>query len=697
MNKLKLLLCAMCVMCSGFLFAACEPKLQNFDVNNLIVGETREFVYNKTPQVFSVEYAGVEETVTFSVDNKQTFVPLEELSMVNAGDYKVYFKLSAEGFNDYVSEEFSVKINPIDDATVHIDDVVALASDKIENVNPQYSFNNVVLPGDYVDVQFSIGNKMSGKIETDIAYNKDTAKAGEVYKIHGTSTNKNYNVRVFDGYLKLVDYVQVGEDGSATYYSTLEEAIENVRYENKIYLNQHIEIDKMIEVDKNLTIDGRGIYSIKAKENFEGEDFISEENRYTISSMFKVESSDVTLTLENLVLNGNAQTRAITMLGGNLVMNYATIQNGKKVDTRHSGGVFVSNNAAAQLTNCVMVNNDANLASLKDGYVKFASDLWVGANAIVNVKNGLINSVFVNANSYSATNQGALNVSSDNEELTNIKKVYLEYDPSNSAVMNCEAGKLFKGEIYSSTTDYGVAVKLKANEGVSSYHGGITEFDNTTMSAKMYFNIKFDANIDELLDNESGYPYVFEDCVFNAGVDTNKKVDLTFNNCEFNVGENNTCLSFGKLSNVVVDGCVFNLNSKNATGIDANIHSATCKNIVIKNNQFVTDEEVEGVVSAKIKVRMGNTDHPSSLAGSTIGRITGNVIISGNIFSELNNKVELGTKPTGNDTLANTSTGAFNCIVTNNYIAVKVYEVYKFGANEEIKPVEVEARKTFVK
>ena len=38
-------------------------------------------------------------------DDKENFKPIEDFNFVNAGTYEVYYKLSAKGYNSYVSNE----------------------------------------------------------------------------------------------------------------------------------------------------------------------------------------------------------------------------------------------------------------------------------------------------------------------------------------------------------------------------------------------------------------------------------------------------------------------------------------------------------------------------------------------------------------------------------------------------------------
>ena len=100
------------VLMSGILLSACGTK--DFDASKIQVGSTT-FTYDGTSHVFEVDYEveKVDVTVTYSTTNTGEFKAASELSFVNADTYNVYYKISAEGFNDYVSTEpVEFTINP---------------------------------------------------------------------------------------------------------------------------------------------------------------------------------------------------------------------------------------------------------------------------------------------------------------------------------------------------------------------------------------------------------------------------------------------------------------------------------------------------------------------------------------------------------------------------------------------------------
>ena len=108
---MKKIFCSLLILCSCFVLAACAPiegaENINFDSSKFEIGET-EFVYDGNSHIFPVEYEDVNIDVQFSID-KTNFFNAEDLSFVGkattAENYFVYFKVSADGFKEYVSED----------------------------------------------------------------------------------------------------------------------------------------------------------------------------------------------------------------------------------------------------------------------------------------------------------------------------------------------------------------------------------------------------------------------------------------------------------------------------------------------------------------------------------------------------------------------------------------------------------------
>ena len=207
MKKLKITLCALLVLCSGLIFAACgETKPKEFNTEKISITNT-EAVYDGTSHIFEVEYEDVDLDVTYSVD-KVVYKYENNLAFINAGTYDVYYKISANGYTTYVSE------NPVQmtiskkDAVVTVSDTIICKSDEVTTIAPDYTIAGLV-GSDNFAVSFEIGEN----VETGSAYYPDLAQTGSAY-YHKLITNghANYNV-VFDktqnGKVLVKDYVGV--------------------------------------------------------------------------------------------------------------------------------------------------------------------------------------------------------------------------------------------------------------------------------------------------------------------------------------------------------------------------------------------------------------------------------------------------------------------------------------------------------
>ena len=93
-------------------YADNAPAYENatFDASKIMIDRT-ELTYNKTSQTYPVSYdeENVNVTVTYSLNN-DFFTTIDNLGTVYANTYTVYYKLSAEGYTDYVSNyEMTIK------------------------------------------------------------------------------------------------------------------------------------------------------------------------------------------------------------------------------------------------------------------------------------------------------------------------------------------------------------------------------------------------------------------------------------------------------------------------------------------------------------------------------------------------------------------------------------------------------------
>ena len=123
-------------------------------------------------------------------------------------------------------------------------------------------------------------------------------------------------------------------------------------------------------------------------------------------------------------------------------------------------------------------NVNGNTAYTSDNYLQYASDLWIGANASGVVEGGTVDNVFVNANSYSANDQGAF--AQAGGKVTNL---YVEYAENQGADVLYGGGTL--ENLYISTIQGNGAYKKVTPVVGMEYHGGVTDDEAVAPVAKI--------------------------------------------------------------------------------------------------------------------------------------------------------------------------------------------------------------------
>jgi hypothetical protein len=188
--------------------------------------------------------------------------------------------------------------------------------------------------------------------------------------------------------------------------------------------------------DQEFTLSGNG-YSLKASKDIEAIDI----NGKSVKSVVYLEEAleDTKITLENINIDGNNVARGVTVYGGELTLGTATfVKNGVCADDLRSGGVYVTSDAKLVIDGATINENDSGeteLLATNYGHY-YSADLWVGANASVTMLAGDVGYVFVNANEYSETNQGAFWMFKGT-----IDTMYLEFDVK-GAVLNYSSGSI---------------------------------------------------------------------------------------------------------------------------------------------------------------------------------------------------------------------------------------------------------------
>ena len=102
-NTFLTLLCSALLLVCGFAFSACDlgNNKQEFNSQDITITDLTT-TYNGEAQIFNVTYGTNPITITYSQDG-ENWVSASELNLVEPGTYKVYFKISLDGYFDYVS------------------------------------------------------------------------------------------------------------------------------------------------------------------------------------------------------------------------------------------------------------------------------------------------------------------------------------------------------------------------------------------------------------------------------------------------------------------------------------------------------------------------------------------------------------------------------------------------------------------
>ena len=660
MKKLRILFCALFVLCCGLTFSACKKEVKvDFDISKIYVDQSFIFEYDGMSHAYEVEYDGLTVDVFYALDSaKNDFKSLSELNTKNVGTYNLYYKLSAKGYNSYVSvEPIEITVEPRV-FEVSINDYVWMkGSREFDTSYVSYSSSGRIGQDDlgleFVCPEFDIEN----------------ANYGDQYELTCSISNPNYILDVTPAKLTVHDYVNVTDkDGVLkTCTSDINSAIEQADAGDIIVLNDNFELNRTIIVDKTITIDGQN-HSIFVQRAFIREKHLGED----VATLFLVKDENVVLTLSNIKINNNKTVRAVSAFAGKVVIDGAKISNGNKTDNLRSGGIYLTGTSSLEMNYGSIIGNLSN----ETDYTDYCADLWVGANANAKLNGGSVGSAFVNANSYSANNPGGLILDG-----ANVENVYVEYDSNNGAKFTYTSGTIGSLKIALKNDNnqyYGTYYKATPVQGETYTGGKLVDFETETLKT----GIKYSNNIDSIL--EDGKNYIFENCEFNAPVSTSKKVGLVFHDCKF-TSNTATNLYVTSVSELVVANCTFNGTVTDGYAIDVNLYSAECDVLLIANNKFNT--ELTSGSSISIKKRLGTTDYPSDDWAYTAeeGKINCEVQILGNDFSDSNNAIEIGTTPQTEQAAANKTTGEFDVLIDANLDKLTVYKKFNDKLNASIK------------
>ena len=239
----------------------------------------------------------------------------------------------------------------------------------------------------------------------------------------------------------------------------------------EIKLAADITLTSTLNLAKDVTIDGQGMYTIKAADNF-----TSGSDNMTACVLYV----SATVTLKDVTVNGNEKCRVIFCNKGKLTIDGATITNGKAPDFVGGfiGGVYMTSSASFEMNSGSIVGNKNVENYQNDKYLQYSSDLWIGANAtgaLTAINGGTIGNVFVNSNEYSANNPGSFTMNGGT-----VTNLYVEYDKGYGAKFKYTDGTI--EHLYLSKEDgNGQSIEVTPVKG-TDYSGGVSEEQMVTVT-----------------------------------------------------------------------------------------------------------------------------------------------------------------------------------------------------------------------
>ncbi len=257
----------------------------------------------------------------------------------------------------------------------------------------------------------------------------------------------------------------VAQSESITTYAALKKAIATAEDGATITISGEISIDAPLVFKNTITLTGGG--SIVPSTSFKG------------GCLVALETAGKTLTLGSITLNARKQSRVVFCNAGKIVVDGATITGGK-ANGSYIGGVYMTNASEFEMNSGSITENE-NGAHTDDGYLQYAADLWIGANAngaLTAINGGTIGSIFVNSNAWSAENPGGFTMNGGS-----VENLYVEYGNGYGASFTYNDGKI--GHLYISTAENGAEKKEVTPIAGVAYTGGQAGEDVTAPVAQV--------------------------------------------------------------------------------------------------------------------------------------------------------------------------------------------------------------------
>ncbi len=206
-KSLKVVLCTLLILCSMVVFSACKDDDNRLTFNDslfVVNGADGVYTYDGESHIFTIAYEDKNINVTYSL-TKDNFV--KDLGLVDSGVYNVYYKVSLEGYKDYISNDpLTVTIDKRD-AILNVDDV-SISIDSSEE--PMYTVTvseGSVVEKDITDFETILSNINYTLMNGDEAISFEDTTIDVEYTIVGElpeineGITKNYNINLYNGTL----------------------------------------------------------------------------------------------------------------------------------------------------------------------------------------------------------------------------------------------------------------------------------------------------------------------------------------------------------------------------------------------------------------------------------------------------------------------------------------------------------------
>ncbi len=210
-KSLKVVLCCLLVLSCGGIFIACgeDKNLLTFDSSMFVIyGGDGYYTYNGQSYIFSVVYGNKEIDVSYSLDKKDF---KKDLQLIDTNTYQVYFKVSAEGYKDYVSSE-PITVRIVESTLeIKIDDITL---NEIPTIEPNYTSTIIsvgIAQRDETEIN-EILNEITYVLKDSQGQEIEFAdvEPNTIYTIEGIlpdiseNLDKNYNISLINGTFSVI-------------------------------------------------------------------------------------------------------------------------------------------------------------------------------------------------------------------------------------------------------------------------------------------------------------------------------------------------------------------------------------------------------------------------------------------------------------------------------------------------------------